>query len=235
MPASPPANLSMPVVIWGNGQCYGDGLAYGGFLSQVASYGIVVISNGWFKQSSSRNQYQVDITKNLSYYTNAITWIQKQAGAAGTKYERVNGTALGAAGHSCGGYQTIGMRSDARVKMLAPFGYFTEQAGWASEIKVPVGAFVGANDPGPALSQLRSGWSRLPSSTPGWWGTYPGYNHDNAFDIANGGVWADSFAKWILFSLAGDRTAATYFTGSGATNDRWTVQKQSLDKIPLKN
>ncbi|CAI6333614.1 unnamed protein product [Periconia digitata] len=232
MPAQPPTDKKMPVVLWGNGQCYGDGLAYGGFLSQVASYGIVVIANGWVS-TSSRNKYQGDITKNLAYLTDSITWIQGKAGQAGN-FSTVDAAALGVAGHSCGGYQTIEMRKDSRVKMLAPFGYFTEQAQWAADIKVPVGAFVGEYDTSIALPQLRGGWPRLPASTPGWWGTYPRTDHGGTFDQANGGVWAVSLARWILFTLTGDAESGQYFKGDGAGQAGWTpITKQNLDSIPV--
>ena len=232
MPAQPPASKKMPVVLWGNGQCYGDGLAYGGFLSQVASYGIVVIANGWVS-SSSRPKYQGDITKSLKYITDSISWIQERAGKSGN-FSTVNGAALGVAGHSCGGYQIVEMRKDSRVKMLAPFGYFTEQSQWASEIKVPVGVFVGEYDTSIALPQIRAGWPRLPTSTPGWWGTYPSLNHDGTFDQSNGGAWAVSLARWVLFSLMGDSESAQYFVGNGAGQDGWKpITKQRLESIAI--
>ncbi|PVH98064.1 alpha/beta-hydrolase [Periconia macrospinosa] len=230
MPAKPPSGVKMPVVLWGNGQCYGDGLAYGGFLSQVASYGIVVIANGWVS-TSSKNKYQGDITKDLKYLTDSITWIQGKAGQDGN-FSTVDAAALGVAGHSCGGYQTVEMRKDSRVKMLAPFGYFTEQSQWATDIKVPVGAFVGEYDTSIALPQLRAGWPLLPASTPGWWGTYPGLDHGGSFDQENGGVWAVTLARWILFTLTGDEESTQYFKGDGADQAGWNpITKQKLDSV----
>lgn len=232
MPAQAPSDRNMPVVLWGNGQCYGDGLAYTKFLSKVASYGIVVIANGWVS-TSSRNKYQGDITKDLKYFTDAITWIEGKAGQEGN-FSTVDAAALGVAGHSCGGWQTVEMRKDSRVKMLAAFGYFTEQADWAAAIQVPVGAFVGEYDNSIALPQIRAGWPRLPASTPGWWGTYPGLDHGGTFDQTEGGVWANSLARWILFTLMGDSESAQYFKGDGASQDGWQpITKQQLDSVAV--
>ena len=73
----------------------------------------------------------------------------------------------------------------------------------------------------------------LPSTTPAWWGTYPNLNHGGTFDQTNGGKWAISFAKWVLFTLKGDPAAAAYFKRDGATSDGWQVKAKALDRIPV--
>ena len=146
MPTHPPSNLTLPVMLWGNGQCWGDGLAYKDFLLQTASHGILIIANGWIKEIPGRGKLVRDTTKNMTYFTDAIEWIQRNAGKRGSKYETVDATMLGASGHSCGGLQTIEMRSDKRAKTLASFGYTTRESVWARDIVVPVGFFVGSLD-----------------------------------------------------------------------------------------
>jgi hypothetical protein len=42
----PPANVKMPVLIWGNGGCTSSGTPYGAFLAEVASHGYLAIANG---------------------------------------------------------------------------------------------------------------------------------------------------------------------------------------------
>jgi len=146
MPTNPPANLTLPVMLWGEGNCVGDGLAYKDFLLQTASHGIMIIANGWVKDIPGRGKNGRDTTLNITYFTDSIDWIHKQAGKAGTKYATVDAALLGASGHSCGGLQTIEMRSEPRVKTLASFGYATRESVWARDIKVPVGFFVGSLD-----------------------------------------------------------------------------------------
>jgi len=146
MPHSPPANLTLPVILWGNGNCVGDGLAYKDFLLQTASHGIMIIANGWVKDIPGRAKNPRDTTKNMTYFTDSIDWIRSQAGKPGSKYATVDASLLGASGHSCGGLQTIEMRSDSRVKTLASFGYATRESVWARDIVVPVGFFVGSLD-----------------------------------------------------------------------------------------
>jgi hypothetical protein len=42
----PPANVKMPVLIWGNGGCTSSGTPYAAFLTEVASHGYLAIANG---------------------------------------------------------------------------------------------------------------------------------------------------------------------------------------------
>ena len=142
-------------MLWGEGNCVGDGLAYKEFLLQTASYGIMIIANGWVKDIPGRQKQGRDTTKDMKYFTDSITWIESQAGKAGSKYETVNATLLGASGHSCGGLQTIEMRSDKRIKTLASFGYATRESVWARDIVVPVGFFVGSLDTSIAMPRKK--------------------------------------------------------------------------------
>jgi hypothetical protein len=180
----------------------------------------------------------------------------------------VDASLLGASGHSCGGLQTIEMRSDPRVKVLAPLGYATRESVWAKEIIAPVGFFVGSQDTSIALPrgshwiccpalfpvpsfpaqsntkdtladipnaqiEIQGAWPNLPATTPAWWGTFPNLGHGGTFYDANGGKWAVTFAKWVLFTLKGDPAAADYFKGNGATADGWQVKTQALDRIAV--
>ncbi|KAM7191977.1 alpha/beta-hydrolase [Naviculisporaceae sp. PSN 640] len=233
MPINPPANLTLPVMVWGNGNCVGDGLAYRDFLLQVASHGILIISNGWIKEIPDRPKNVRDTTKNMTYFTDSIQWIQKQAGIEGSKYATVDPSLLGASGHSCGGLQTIEMRNDTRVKTLASFGYATRESIWARDIVVPVGFFVGSLDTSIAMPQIEGAWPELPETTPAWWGTYPNLGHGATFNEPNGGLWAISFAKWVLFTLKGDAAAAEYFSGDGAAADGWEVKAKALERVPV--
>src|ERR1700712_492249 len=42
----PPADVKLPVIVWGNGLCAATGTFFYNFLMEVASHGFVVIANG---------------------------------------------------------------------------------------------------------------------------------------------------------------------------------------------
>lgn len=81
--------------------------------------------------------------------------------------------------------------------------------------------------------EIQGAWPELPPTTPAWWGTYPDLDHGGTFNRPHGGVWAVSFAKWVLFTLKGDAEAAAYFVGEGAADDGWEVQAKALDRVPV--
>jgi len=43
MPTSVPANLKLPVIVWGNGACSGNGAWFSKFLNEIASHGYFII------------------------------------------------------------------------------------------------------------------------------------------------------------------------------------------------
>jgi hypothetical protein len=42
----PPANVKMPVIVWGNGLCSAVGTFFQNFLTEVSSHGYIVIASG---------------------------------------------------------------------------------------------------------------------------------------------------------------------------------------------
>jgi hypothetical protein len=170
-----------------------------------------------------------DTTKDLKYFTDAISWIQGVAGQE--PYASVDPEAIGVSGHSCGGFQTVGMRNNPTVRSFASFGYGTEQPQWAADFTAPVAFFVGSLDTSIAMPQIEGGWPNLPGETPAWWGTYPNLGHDGTFSQPNGGVWAKTFAQWVLLTLGADGEAKQYFVGGGPAADGWSEKKQNLETL----
>jgi acetyl esterase/lipase len=92
-PASPPAGMKLPVVLWGNGGCLAMGQVHGGVLTDIASHGYVVVANG------GKNPAAVSFSKNTDMFDAAL-WAAKQ----GAKYG-ADATRVASAGQSCGGMQ----------------------------------------------------------------------------------------------------------------------------------
>ena len=46
MPSNPPPDLSLPVLVWAEGGCDNNGTHFPNFLSNIASYGFIVLANG---------------------------------------------------------------------------------------------------------------------------------------------------------------------------------------------
>ena len=130
----PPTPL--PVLVWGNGACRGNGLAYETFLKQIASQGYVVIAVGaplasrdqeLAQQAREANaaapvppqsvrQPTPDETQSAQLLE-AIDWVVRENTREGSPLRgHISATKVAVAGHSCGGLQALAVSTDPRVR-----------------------------------------------------------------------------------------------------------------------
>jgi hypothetical protein len=106
----PPADIKLPVLIWGG--CVGAGSMFANFLTEIASYGFIAIATGP-PVGLSRATTVSDITRNIDWVTTS---------PAAKKYGNVDTSKLVVAGQSCGGLEAMsGSYKDPRVKMTLMF------------------------------------------------------------------------------------------------------------------
>ena len=75
-------------------------------------------------------------------------------------------------------------------------------------------------------------YAALPAGVPKWKGNLP-VGHGGTYTQVNGGKFGIAASYWVSWLLRGNTTASSYFTGSGAKNDGWTVEMANLDKISV--
>ena len=152
---------SLPIVAWGNGACANAGNFFAPFLTEIASYGYIVIALGpivqlnaaGFPQGSSvqarpQGSDPAQPPSNLPppathsvQLIEAINWALAENQRAGSKYfQRLDGKKIGVMGQSCGGVQAIEVAADPRITtvMVWNSGLFpkpTEMAGGKSMSK----------------------------------------------------------------------------------------------------
>jgi hypothetical protein len=133
-PINPPSTLKMPVLIWGNGACSGNGTLFRRSLWEVASHGIFAIANG--AANGGGGQTTAALQKE------ALDWLDKNAGVG--KYANVDKTRIAAAGQSCGGLETYRVWDDKRISYLGIFnsGEF-RNSSTAPKITKPIFYFLG--------------------------------------------------------------------------------------------
>lgn len=140
LPTNFPANVSLPLLVWGNGACSNDGTAFEGFLTNIASYGFLVVANGPPGGSGSSNDAMLGA---------AITWVGNNIGT-NDKYSSVDFNKIAAAGQSCGGLEAYILRSDDRVSLLGIFnsGFvagYREDPSMINEVHKPTFYFLGGS------------------------------------------------------------------------------------------
>jgi hypothetical protein len=133
-----PAGLKLPVIVWGNGQCYGDGTIFQAFLGQVASFGVFVIAGGQLGTG-------VNNRVNAANMEEGISWAVKNAGTG--NYTHVDASRLAVWGQSCGGLLAIQNAADPRVTSVGIWNSGSTMIGGrtsqVSGLKKPIFYFIG--------------------------------------------------------------------------------------------
>jgi hypothetical protein len=136
-PLEVPEGKKLPIMVWGNGACSGNGTYFRRSLWEAASHGIFVIANGNPNGGGGGTKYTMQI--------DALNWIDKNAGQG--KYAYLDKTRIAAAGQSCGGLETYQVGRDPRIKTIGIFnsGEFTDAASMQTTPKVnkPIFYFLG--------------------------------------------------------------------------------------------
>jgi poly(3-hydroxybutyrate) depolymerase len=132
-PENPGENL-LPVLVWGNGGCSANGTSVSGFLSQIASYGFIVIASGSPDGSG---------TTTVEQMTQSVEW----AAAGANGLYKVDTGRIMAAGYSCGGIETYEMNNNDKVSSLGIFNSgLLENYDFARTIKKPIVFALGGPD-----------------------------------------------------------------------------------------
>ena len=221
-PQNPPAGVKMPVLVWGNGACSANGLSQAAFLTQIASFGFLVIASGGPNQGGSTNSGMMKAS---------IDWATTRPNNKWNNVE-IDSTKVAAAGFSCGGVEAYDMKGDARVTTLGIFnsGLLSNTQAISSNRKTTFYFLGGSSDI--AYQNGERDYRGLPAGVASWKGNQ-NTGHGATYDRPNGGSFAIAAAKWLQFVLQGNSEAATWFKGNGAQQAGWAVEKKNLDSIKV--
>ena len=228
----------LPIIAWGNGACANSPWEHINFLSEVASYGFLVIAIGPMPQEGERGRGR----STSSQMTDAINWaIAQNNDKSSPYYNKVDIRKIAVSGMSCGGLQTLETAPDPRV---------TTAIVCNSDILGDAGSGM----PGmPALTKdhltklhtpvlyLLGGEKDIAYNN--GMDDFKRINHVPVFvanmDVGHGGTYSKphggEFAKvataWYQWQLKDDIEAGKMFTGNPAglsKNANWKVDKKNL-------
>jgi hypothetical protein len=87
-PKSPPKDIKLPVLIWGNGGCGTSGLGFQNILREIASHGFIAIANGAPTGAFGQSK--------MTAMTESLDWVM--AGGANGKFGTVDTSKIAAGG-----------------------------------------------------------------------------------------------------------------------------------------
>lgn len=231
------AKNKLPIIAWGNGACANSPWGHINFLSEVASYGFLVIAIGPIPQPGERKGG----LSTSSQMIDAINWaIAQNEDKMGPYYHKIDVKRIAVSGMSCGGLQTLEVAPDPRVTtaVVCNSGILADTTNRLSgmpgltknhlvKLHTPT-LYILGGEKDIAYKNGMDDFNRI--------------NHVPVFvanmDVGHGGTYAEphggEFAKvataWFQWQLKDDKNASKMFIGYPglAKNPVWKVEKKNM-------
>ena len=214
----------LPVLIFCNGGCMDTSIGYENMLSDIASYGYVVVAIGELQMMA---QHEKDQHTPSSMVQKALDWI---CNPASPYYNYIDTEKIAAAGHSCGGAQVLANAADPRLKtyliLNAGMGKMTMADASAKSLKNLHGPILylvgGTTDVAWQNAQMDyKAIKRVPVVLAD--NTQSG--HGGTYEQPNGGANARMVRAWLDWQLKGVQENEKLFIGGDLTGyDGFTIQ-----------
>jgi hypothetical protein len=238
-----PKTDTLPVMVWGDGGCGIDSGHFSGFLTTIASHGVLVVGTVPQEGAAQRQENADDMRT-------AIDWVEKENVRSGSPLNgRIAVDKVAAMGTSCGGFLSLTLGADPRVKTIGVFnsGVRTPPAG-------PPQGNSGRPSPQPtadALPKLHGPVLLLNGSdadflmgasaatfeainhVPAFYGARHNGGHSATYFHPGGGEFANVASNWLLWTFKSDKEAGKMFVGGNCslcTNSNWDVKSKGINK-----
>lgn len=228
----------LPIIVWGNGACANSPWEHVNFLSEIASYGFLVVAIGPMPAEGEKGSGK----STSGQLIDAVNWAIAQNGDRQSPYyQRIDVKKIAVSGMSCGGLQTLEVAGDPRITtvVVCNSGIFNTPGNGISNMPNLTKASL-QKIHSPTL-YLLGGPSDIAYSNA--MDDYRQINHVPIFvanlDVGHGGTYREfhggEFAKvaraWYEWQLKGDAMAGKLFTGQPAglsRSPKWTFEKKNM-------
>ncbi len=239
-----PRKDTLPVMVWGNGGCGIDSKTFAGFLNTIVSHGVLIVSTVPQEGAARRQETADDMRA-------AIDWAEKENVRAGSPLNgKIAVDKVAAMGTSCGGFLSIALGADPRVKSIGVFnsGVQTPPAGQAA---APGRGGPSGQPTADALPKLHGSVLLLNGGepdflmgasaatfeainhVPAFYGSRHNAGHSATYFHPGGGEFANVASNWLLWTFKGDKEAGKMFVGNNCslcTNSNWDVKSKGINK-----
>jgi hypothetical protein len=225
-----PKKDTLPVMVWGNGGCAIDSTRYSGFLTTIASHGFLVMGTVPQEGAARRQESADDIR-------GAIDWAAKENARTGSPLEgKIATDKVAVMGQSCGGFLSIALGADPRVKTIGVFNSGVQKAPSpfpsAEDLPKLHGPVLLINGGEPDFMMATSAATfDLINNLPAFYGARHNAGHTATVFHPGGGEFANVASNWLLWTFKGDKKAGAMFVGKNCslcTNSNWDVRSKGI-------
>lgn len=230
----------LPIIAWGNGACANSPWEHVNFLSEVASYGFLVVAIGPMPAAGQRGGPGGPTKSALM--TDAINWaIAQNSDKTSQYYNRLDVSKIAVAGMSCGGLQTLEVAPDSRITtvMICNSGILANPgAGMGGmpkltkdhleKLHTPV-IYILGGEKDIAYQNGMDDFHRI-NHVPAFMANL-NVGHGGTYARPHGGDFAKVATAWFQWQLKGDKEAAKMFEGEPcgvAKLAGWRVEKKNI-------
>jgi dienelactone hydrolase len=232
-----PKKDTLPLMVWGNGGCAIESKPYSGFLTTIASHGFLVMGTT-AQEGTARRQATADDLRA------AIDWAEKENARDGSPLKgKIAMDQVAVMGQSCGGFLSIALGADPRVKTIGVFNSGVQPAnpnanGRGSQFPTteslpklhgPV-LLINGHEPDFMMAASRSTFEAI-DRVPAFYGARHNAGHTATVFHPGGGEFANVASNWLMWTFKKDKKAGAMFVGRNCglcTNANWDVQAKRL-------
>ncbi len=222
----------LPVLVFANGGCMDTSIGYENMLTDIASYGYVVVAIGELQMFA---QHEKDQHTPSTMVAKALDWIVQQATDKNSVYyNKVDVEKIAAAGHSCGGAQVLANASDARLKtyLILNAGMGKMKMAGASKkslknLHAPILYLVGGTSD-VAWQNAQMDYKAI-KKNPVVLADNTTSGHGGTYEQPNGGANARMVRAWLDWQLKGKKEHdALFLNGNLSGYDDWTIKNKNF-------
>jgi dienelactone hydrolase len=230
-----PKKDTLPVMVWGNGGCAIDSTRYSGFLTTIASHGFLVMGT-LPQEGAARKQATADDLRA------AIDWAAKENARTGSPLEgKIATDKVAVMGQSCGGFLSIALGADPRVKTIGVFNSGVQKAASGAppsayptsddlpKLHGPV-LLINGSEPDFMLATSAATFDMI-NNVPAFYGARHNAGHTATVFHPGGGEFANVASNWLMWTFKGDKKAGGMFVGKKCglcTNSNWDTKSKGI-------
>jgi hypothetical protein len=228
----------LPIIAWGNGACANSPWEHINFLSEVSSYGFLVIAIGPMPQEGQRGGGR----STSSQMIDAINWaIAQNNDKSSPYYDKLDVSKIAVSGMSCGGLQTLETAPDPRVttEVICNSGILGDPGSGMGgmpnltkdhllKLHAPA-LYILGGEKDIAYNNGMDDFKRI-NHVPVFVANMD-VGHGGTYSKPHGGEFAKVATAWFQWQLKGDKEAGKMFTGEPcglSSSPIWKAEKKNI-------